>query len=250
MTPPLFLLAEIPGSEEIYLSGDEGRHAARVMRIGPAETVLVSDGAGKLLTCEVRAVTGDGLQLAVRDRGFVPVPQPNLVVMQALPKGERGLLAVEVMTELGVDEIVPWAAARSVTRWVGPRGEKALEKWRAVAGEAAKQSRRGRIPRIGEYASVAEVAARLASADAAFVLHEGAGEPLATTPLPLVGQVVVVVGPEGGVTPDELDAFVAAGAKEVRLSDTVLRTTTAGAAAVTALSLRLGRWGAEVTAPR
>lgn len=243
MTPPLFLLDPIPDGDELYLSGDEGRHAAKVRRVRAGETVLVSDGRGRLLTCTVRAVADDGLRLGVLNRELVAEGQPRLVVVQALPKGERAELAVEVMTELGVDRIVPWAAGRSIVQWQGARGEKALARWRRTAAEAAKQSRRGRVPFVAELAGTKDVATLLSAAEVAIVLHEDAEIPLVAVPLPLVGDIVVVVGPEGGVADDELALFDDAGAHLVRLGPTVLRTSTAGPAALAALSLRLGRWG-------
>ena len=242
MSPPLFLLDDIPDADEVLLTGDEGRHAARVQRIKAGETVLVADGAGTLLTCSVRTVLLDGLELEVRVRRSVPAPTPRLVVVQALPKGERGELAVEVLTELGADEIVPWAASRSILQWHGLRGEKALQKWRRTAREAAKQSRRAWIPAVPELHRTGDVVHRLAGATA-FVLHEDAATSLAAAALPTEGDVLVIVGPEGGIAPAELEAFESAGACPVRLGEPVLRTSTAGAAALAALSVRLGRWG-------
>jgi 16S rRNA (uracil1498-N3)-methyltransferase len=243
VTPPLFLLDELPDSDVLDLIGDEGRHAARVKRVGVGEQVFVSDGVGTLMTCSVVATLPDGLRLHVLSRRVVAMPEPRLVVVQALPKGERAELAVEVLTELGVDEIVPWAAARSIARWQGARGERSLEKWRRAAREAAKQSRRARVPVVRALATTADVSAVLAAAACGLVLHEDATEPMPSMVLPGSGDIVVVVGPEGGIAPDELDAFGAAGAVAARLGDTVLRTSTAGAAALAALSLRLGRWG-------
>lgn len=243
MTPPLFLLDDLPDDDVLRLVGDEGRHAARVKRLGVGEPVLVSDGAGALVSCSVLAVEPDGLSLQVLSRRVVPMPAPRVVVVQALPKGERAELAVELLTELGVDEIVPWAASRSIAQWHGVRGDRALDKWRRTAREAAKQSRRAWVPVVGALAATAEVTARLAGASCGLVLHENAPVALSTTVLPGRGEVVVVVGPEGGITSSELDAFTAAGAVATRLGDPVLRTSTAGAAAVSALSLRLGRWG-------
>jgi 16S rRNA (uracil1498-N3)-methyltransferase len=236
-TAPLFLVPELPAADEFDLTGDEGRHAARVRRLGVGESVTVGDGRGALAECIVAAVGSDRLTLSVLRRRQVPAPEPRLVVVQALPKGERAELAVETMTELGVDEIVPWAAERAVTQWHGPRGDKALQRWRRTAAEAAKQSRRAWLPTVTELARTADVAAR-----ATLVLHEAATTPLATVSLPSAGEVVVVVGPEGGVSDAELDRFTAGGATAVRLGDPVLRTSTAGAAALAALSLRLGRW--------
>ena len=239
MTPPLFLVDELPGPGTFLLGGDEGRHAAKVRRLAVGEDVLVSDGLGGLLECVVESVVSDGLQLTVRAASTVPLPRPRLVVVQALPKGDRAELAVEVLTELGVDEIVPWVASRSITRWDGARGAKALDKWRRTAREAAKQSRRPRLPIVHDLASTADVAGRLGCG---LVLHEEAPTPLSSVDLPDADEIVLVVGPEGGVSPDELAVFAGAGATAVRLGDEVMRTSTAGAAALAVLSVRLGRW--------
>jgi 16S rRNA (uracil1498-N3)-methyltransferase len=242
MTPPLFLVDALPAAGEFVLDGDEGRHAARVKRLEVGETVLVADGLGGLLECTVTAVVPEGLRLAAVGARSVPQPDPRLVVVQALPKGDRAELAVEVMTELGVDEIVPWSASRSITQWQGPRGTKALDKWRRTAREAAKQSRRARLPMVADLASTADVAGLLGLMGHGLVLHEDADVALADVPLPTSGAVVVVVGPEGGLAPEELDVFATAGAVAVRLGEPVLRTSTAGAAALSVLSARLGRW--------
>jgi 16S rRNA (uracil1498-N3)-methyltransferase len=173
------------------------------------------------------------------------------VVVQGIGKGDRSELAVQAMTEVGVDEIVPWPASRSVVQWRGERGEKAWQRWLLVAREAAKQSRRAWLPAVTEPAATPVVAARLRAATgggggralgAAVVLHEEAERPLSAVPLPSDGELVVVVGPEGGVAPAELAAFEEAGAVPVRLGPTVLRTSTAGVAALAVLNLRLGRW--------
>jgi 16S rRNA (uracil1498-N3)-methyltransferase len=203
--------------------------------------VLVGDGAGALAECTVAEVVPEGLRLEVRSRRHERVPDPRVVVVQALAKGERAELAVELLTELGVDEIVPWAAARSIVQWHGPRGDKALARWQRTAREAAKQSRRPWVPGVAAPASSVQVADRLTQS-CGLVLHEAATVPLADVALPTTGEVVVVVGPEGGITADELAAFERAGATAVRLGAPVLRTSTAGAAALAALSVRLGRW--------
>jgi 16S rRNA (uracil1498-N3)-methyltransferase len=239
MTPPLFLVAELPDGEVAVLDGAEGRHAARVKRIGVGEAVLIGDGRGGIAECVVESITDERLSARVLQRRLVPEPDPRVAVVQALPKGERAELAVELLTELGADEIVPWASARSIGQWTGERGAKALAKWQRTAAEAAKQSRRARIPLIAPLASTADVAARL-ERGTGFVLYEAAGERLSGAVLPQHGEIVLVVGPEGGVSDAELTAFARASA--VRLGDPVLRTSTAGAAALAALSVRLGRW--------
>jgi 16S rRNA (uracil1498-N3)-methyltransferase len=241
-TPPLFFVGHLPAAERVRLDGEEGRHAARVRRLGVGEAVLVADGLGAVADCVVAEVLPDGLELDVLDWRHVAPPDPFLVLVQALAKGERGELAVELSTELGVDEIVPWAAARSVVQWRDGRDAKALERWRRTAREAAKQSRRPRLPVVPNLASTQDVAERVRAAAGAFVLHEGAAKALSSVALPPGGELVVVVGPEGGIDDGELAAFAAAGAVAVRLGDPVLRTSTAGAAALAVLSTRLGRW--------
>lgn len=241
-TPPLFFLDDLSAAEQVILTGDEGRHAAKVRRMRAGERIFLGDGRGTVLDCRIAKVRADGLVLDVCDRRFDERAVPRLVVVQALPKGDRGELAVEVMTELGVDEIVPWAAARSVAEWRGPRGERALQRWRRAAREAAKQSRRAWLPEVAELADTAAVAARISAAHGV-VLHESATDSLAQHVLPRAGEIVLVVGPEGGVSEDELDRFGSAGAVVVRMGPAVLRTSTAGPAALAALSVRLGRWG-------
>jgi 16S rRNA (uracil1498-N3)-methyltransferase len=242
VTPPLFLLDPLPDGPRVALLGEEGRHAARVRRLRVGEDVLIGDGRGSVLACVVVELRPDGLELHVRARQHEQAPRVRLVVVQALAKGERAELAVEAMTELGVDEIVPWAAARSVVQWHGDRAERGLERWRRVAREASKQSRRSWMPVVAGLASTADVADRL-SGGCGLVLSEEASASLATCPLPDDGEIVLVVGPEGGIGADEIEVFAAAGAHAVRMGGPVLRTSTAGPAALAGLSVRLGRWG-------
>lgn len=243
MSAPLFLLdaADLVG-DRVVLAGSEGRHAATVRRLTPGERVELTDGAGAVAECVVVAAGRGRLELAVESRRQVPPALPRLVVVQALPKGERAELAVEALTEVGADVIVPWAAARCVTRWSGDRGARGLARWRSTAREAAKQARRAWLPEVSALATSADVAALLRASALGVVLHEAASAPLAGIGVPAAGSVVVVVGPEGGVDPEELAAFAAAGASAYRLGPTVLRTSTAGAAASAVLLARTQRW--------
>jgi 16S rRNA (uracil1498-N3)-methyltransferase len=244
LSRPLFLVDGFPDGAELVLDGPEGRHAATVQRIGPGEEVLLADGRGATAEAVVTAAGKHALTLTIRSRGYEPPPDPRLVVVQGIAKGDRGELAVQAMTEVGVDEIVPWAATRSVSRWRAERGDKARDRWVATAREAAKQSRRAWCPAIAgdPDESTRAVATRLGAAAAAFVLHEEATTALSTAPLPARGDVLLVVGPEGGITPEEVAAFADVGATPVRLGPTVLRTSTAGVVALSVLSARLGRW--------
>lgn len=246
MTAPVFVVEEVPAGPEFTLDGPEGRHAVSVKRLNPGEAVVLADGRGRWAEGVVKSAEGkDRLVVAVSGVFEEPEPAVRITVVQALPKGDRGELAVETMTETGVDAIVPWQASRCITQWRGERGAKSLAKWRATAREAGKQSRRVRFPEVAEALSTKQVAALLADADLAVVLHEDRDTPsgaLATAPLPTAGSVVLVVGPEGGVSPEELAVFAAAGAQPYRLGPSVLRTSTAGTAATAVLLARTGRW--------
>ena len=244
MSAPLFLVDVLPAGDQYTLDGPEGHHAATVQRLRVQEHLLLADGRGGMATAVVTAVARGTLDLTITSRRYVDPPDPRLTVVQGIAKGDRGELAVQAMTEVGVDEIVPWAAARSVVQWRGERGVRALQRWAATAREAAKQARRPWLPLVSGAPdeSTATVAARLSRAVAAYVLHEAADRRLSTVELPETGDIVLVVGPEGGIAPSELDAFCAAGAVPVRLGDAVLRTSTAGVAALAVLSARLGRW--------
>ncbi len=232
-------LAGVDVGSPVRVEGAEAHHAVAVRRLAVGEPLLLTDGAGHVAECEVTATGKARLDVVVRSASFVPAPMPEVVVVQALPKGDRGELAVEVLTEIGVSRIVPWAAARSVAVWRGDRTAKSLARWQATAREAAKQARRAWFPDVTPLASTAEVAALIAGAPLALVLHEEAMEPL---PVEVPGRVVLVVGPEGGLAPEELAAFTDAGARTVRLGAEVLRTSTAGVAAVSALLSRTSRW--------
>ena len=241
--PPVFLVA--PGqlrAPTVTLSGPEGHHAAAVRRLRTGERADVSDGAGTLAEGVVIAVGKDSVTIELRATRAVPPPQPRLVVAQALPKGDRGELAVELMTEVGVDAVLPWSAERSITRWQGDRGERALAKWRATAREAAKQSRRAWLPEIAAPASTAALAKRVSAAACAIVLEADATSRLHELALPDDGDLVLVVGPEGGISPAERAALRDAGAIEARLGPTVLRTSTAGAVGAATLLTRTARW--------
>ncbi|WP_235438644.1 16S rRNA (uracil(1498)-N(3))-methyltransferase, partial [Streptomyces yangpuensis] len=217
MTAPVFVVEEVPAGPEFVLDGPEGRHAVSVKRLNPGEQVVLTDGRGGWAEAVVKAAEGkDRLVVAVAAAGQEAEPGVRITVVQALPKGDRGELAVETMTETGVDAIVPWQASRCITQWRGDRGAKSLAKWRATAREAGKQSRRVRFPEVAEAMSTKQVAALLAGADLAMVLHEDRDTPsqaLATAELPASGSVVLVVGPEGGVSPEELEVFAAAGGR-------------------------------------
>ena len=234
MTDPLFLTATLGRPEvgsRVTLDGEDGRQAVGVRRIGGGEAVLGGDGRGFGVRGVVRQVGKHDLSLEVLEQVTMPEPTRMVAAVQALAKGDRAELAVEMLTEVGVTEIIPWSASRSIVRWSGERGEKSLAKWRSTAREAAKQSRRLYVPAVADPMSTAQVARRMTEVDVALVLHEDAEVRLGALGLPAAATILIVIGPEGGIAPDELDAFVAAGGRPVSISDGVLRTSTAGAVA-------------------
>ena len=243
MTLPLFLSDRIPAvGSTVDLAGDEGRHAVVVKRLRVGESLLLSDGQGRVATAEITEVAKASLTARVTDLTELEPPRPRITVVQAIPKGERSELAVEVLTEIGADVIVPWAASRCVAVWRGDRAARSLARWRKTAREAGKQARRGWHPEVTEQATTQQVAELLAQADVGIVLHENGVAGLSEVPLETAASVVIVVGPEGGVSPDELAAFGAA--HIVRLGSEVLRTSTAGVAAAAAVLSRTERWRA------
>ncbi|GAA3459170.1 16S rRNA (uracil(1498)-N(3))-methyltransferase [Saccharothrix longispora] len=243
MTLPVFLVPALPTGGTAVLDGPEGRHAATVRRLRAGEELVLSDGSGDQARCVVEEAVKDALRLRVVERWTVPEPSVRVVVAQALVKGDRGELAVELATEAGVDGVVPWRASRCVTKWEdGPRGAKALERWRGTAREAAKQARRARVPSVADPVTTSGLASLVSSSTVALVLHESSSQPLGTVPLPTSGDVLLVVGPEGGITDEELSALTAAGAHVVRLGPAVLRASTAAAVALGALGVLTDRW--------
>jgi 16S rRNA (uracil1498-N3)-methyltransferase len=246
VTAPLFFVSadQLAGARqgsEVILGGPEGRHGATVRRIGVGEPVLLTDGAGARADAVVESVGVGELRLRLRAVTQERQPDSRFVLIQALAKGDRDEQAIEAATELGVDEVVPWQAARSIVIWRGDRAVRSLRKWESVVLAATKQARRTRIPLVSAPAGKAAVIARIEAAALALVLHEDASKPLAGLELPRSGDLLVIVGPEGGVAPDELSAFVAAGAVAVRLGPHVMRSSSAGPAALAVLSAA-GRW--------
>lgn len=248
MSAGLFLLesADLAAAEVgdlVQLSGAEGRHAVGVRRVSAGERIDLGDGRGTVVHASVSAVTGrDSLVARVLAREVVLPAQPRIVVVQALAKGDRGETAVETLTEVGADVIVPWQAERCVARWAGPRAERGHARWTAVARAAAKQSRRAWLPEVATLARTAEVESLVRAADLAVVLDQDGPVPLRDLEPPTVGDVVVVVGPEGGLSDQERTQLSAAGALVARMGASVMRTSTAGTVATAVLLATTDRW--------
>lgn len=247
MVATLFYAETVPAvGGLVVVEGDEGFHAATVRRIRPGESLVISDGAGAMAECVVEDADKRTLTARVTARSTVAPPAPAVTVVQAIPKSERSELAVELATEAGADGFLAWQAERCVARWDGDRATKGLRRWRAVARSAARQSRRPWIPGIDGPVSTVQLcsllAARTGAGAQALVLHESADRALADLPVAQAESIILMVGPEGGVSDGELAALSAAGAQQVRLGPTVLRTSTAAAVALGALGVLTARW--------
>lgn len=236
------------------LAGPEGKHAATVRRLRIGERLIVADGRGSGVAAEVTAVDKGSLDYRVLDRFVEEQRLPQVTVVQGLPKSERSELAVDLATEAGADAIVPWQAGRSVSRWDTGKAAKGVARWQAVAAAAAKQSRRLRVPQVADLHNTAEVSALIgrvvADGGVALALHESGATPLGGLDLRERGEIVLIIGPEGGLSDQEIEQFTAAGAVATVLGPTVLRTSTAAAVALGAIGVLTDRWAAaEVRVP-
>jgi 16S rRNA (uracil1498-N3)-methyltransferase len=239
-----FYLNELLGSAEVgsrvMIDGPEARHAVTVSRLTAGERVSIGNGRGLVVTGPV--VTAEHTELAIEVETVADVgrTEPAIFLAQALAKGDRDELAVQAATELGVDGVIPWTAARSISRWEGAKVAKGHDRWSAIVREATKQSIRAWLPDVLDLVSTAQLA-RLGGEVRMLVLEPTAEQALSTLEAD-DRDIVLVVGPEGGIAPHELEALAAAGATLVRLGETVLRTSTAGPAAIAVLNAKLGRW--------
>lgn len=236
---PAIERADSAAGSTVRVTGDEARHAITVARVRVGEHIAVGDGAGLIVEGTVTSTDGGELVVTI-ERSHREVPaSPELWLAQALAKGDRDELAVQTATELGVTGVIPWSAERSVSRWEGPKAQRGRDRWAAIVREASKQAIRATVPRVAELATTTELAALEGTV---FVLEPTASVRLTEAALDGVARITLVVGPEGGVSPRELGVLIDAGARPVRLGPEVLRTSSAGPAALAVLNSRLGRW--------
>jgi 16S rRNA (uracil1498-N3)-methyltransferase len=232
-------LTATPG-DVLTVTGAEAKHIATVARTRVGERMLVGDGRGQVAEGVAEMVAATGVAVRVVSMRVTDAPSPRIRLAQALAKGDRDELAVQAATELGIDGVIPWQADRSVSRWSGPKLQKGRERWASVVREATKQSMRPWLPEVGDAMSTAALVS--ASAGQRMLVLEPSAEHALTAVEPDGRDLLLVVGPEGGIARTELDAFRAAGAELVRLGTHVLRTSTAGPAALALLNAALGRW--------
>lgn len=227
--------------ETVTLTGDEAHHAARVGRLTLGETTAVGDGNGMMAQASVAAVAGSEVTLTLTSVEHVVRPTPEIWLAQALAKGDRDELAIQASTELGIYRVIPYQASRSISTWQGDKVEKGVARWTKIVTEATKQALRAYVPALSEPHSTAALCA-LASECQIVVLDPPATQPLSQWRPTGDRPILLVVGPEGGLSPDELSAFEKSGATRAKLGESVLRTSSAGPAALAVLNVTLGRW--------
>lgn len=234
-------LAESGQGSLVALTGAEAKHAVTVNRSRVGDEIRVGNGRGLVVSGVIESIEPGTVGIRVSEVTEHREPTPRLVLVQALAKGDRDELAIQAATELGVSAVIPWAASRSVSRWDGPKKEKGRARWETIVREASKQSIRPFVPPVHPIASTADLE-RLAARTRVALLDPTATERLSRLAIADADEVVLVVGPEGGISDSELEILTAAGAERVRLGDTVLRTSSAGPAALAVLNAALGRW--------
>lgn len=227
----------------LKLVGDDGKHAAAALRLRVGELVQFTNGVGVTAIGKVVSTNNKNeVEFTLSDLTETVKPTPSITVAQAITKGDGALQAVELLVEVGVDRIIPWAASRSVVRWDAEKQTTAPRKWQAVAEAAAKQSRRVWFPEVTSMAGSVPEVLSYAQHSQIIVCDENADSGFTT---PLNEQVLLIIGPEGSITPEELQEFKQAGASLVRMGETILRSRHAGIAAVAALLAQTSRWGAK-----
>lgn len=245
MVEPMFsmaLSAEVQAGSVIQLAGPEAKHAVAVRRMRAGESIQLSNGKGFRVRGEIQSIQSNVLQIKVLAAAQEIEPEIRLSLIQALAKGDRDELAIQAATELGVSSIVPWEADRSISRWIGLKEEKAVARWQTIVSEAAKQSLRSFTPQVQSPVSTKELVGLIATFDLVLVLDPTADLGLGSLEFANPQTLGIVVGPEGGISEDELDLLESAGAKRVRLGESILRTSTAGVAAISAVLAKSNLW--------
>jgi 16S rRNA (uracil1498-N3)-methyltransferase len=245
MVEPLFFDADLrqpAAGESFRLTGTEAKHASVVRRMRSGEAIQVTNGKGLRLRGTVSDSKPDAVEVLVSEVVQEPAPNPELTMVQALAKGDRDELAIQAATELGIDRVIPWQAERCISRWEGAKIAKSVERWQQICLEAAKQALRVWVPQVSELVSSKQLAKLCESFDLVLVLDPTAKQGIAGLQLEGLSKLAIVVGPEGGITDAELNLLEENGAVRVHLGSGILRTSTAGMAAIAVLQANLGRW--------
>ena len=235
----LFFTDQINNGSTQSLENDQAHHAIKVLRLNLGEVIQISDGVKNWVSGPIIEISKKKLTISVSEKGEYKDKKPELVLVQAVTKSDRNKEMLELVIEAGVDRIIPWQAERSISKWQSD----SAQKWEIGIKEACKQARQIRLPKLMPMLTTAGVV-QLFNKDAqAIVFHESAGEKFAQMQLAdSLTSIFLIIGPEGGISPNELSIFENTGCKVVRLGETVLRSAHAGFAAISAIQTKLGRW--------
>ena len=235
----LFFVEDLPTTvgSTYEFNNEDALHAIRVLRAKSGDFFNLSDGAGNWSHVEAKEIHKKHMTVEVLETGHQDVLGTHFTVIQAIPKGDRIKEAIEMCTEGGADRIVMWKSARSIGK-----SEDKIEKLQTTAREASKQSRRFRIPEVIGVAATHDVVDQIAQADLAIVFHESAAMKISQLVTPGCKKVAIIIGPEGGLTDEEIDTFASAGAKVALMGRPVLRSAHAGLAALSAVNTALSVW--------
>jgi 16S rRNA (uracil1498-N3)-methyltransferase len=235
----LFFVDDLPTTvgATYEFDSEDAFHAIKVLRIAAGEIFNLSDGAGAWARVSVNNVNKKSMTVTVLESGFEEALSEQFTIVQAIPKGDRIKESIEMSTEGGVDRIVMWKAARSIGR-----ADEKIEKLQSTAREASKQSRRFRIPQVSGVATTDHVVDEIAKSDLAFVFHESVTSSISHAVTKGAKKVLIIIGPEGGLTDEEVSTFAAAGAKVVLMGRPILRSAHAGLAAMASVNTALSVW--------
>jgi 16S rRNA (uracil1498-N3)-methyltransferase len=235
----LFFSDQISTGQRQVLESDEAHHATKVLRLNIGEIIKISDGVGKWVSGPIVEIAKKELYISITERGEIQAAKPELVLVQAITKSDRNKEMLELAVEAGVDRIIPWQSERSISKWQSD----SEEKWQVGIKQSCKQARQTKLPNLMQVMSTAELVKTIGSGGYGIVFHEEASTKFSELTIPnSQSSVYLVIGPEGGISEQELLSFQNNGSKVVRLGDTVLRSAHAGFAALSAVQTKLGRW--------
>jgi 16S rRNA (uracil1498-N3)-methyltransferase len=235
----LFFSDQISTVQRQVLENEEAHHAIKVLRLNTGEVIKISDGVGNWVSGPIVEIAKKELYISITERGEIQAAKPELVLVQAVTKSDRNKEMLELAVEAGVDRIIPWQSERSISKWQSD----SEQKWQVGIKQSCKQARQVKLPQLMQVMSTSEVIKSIGEGGFGIVFHEEASTKFSDLTIPnSQSSVYLVIGPEGGISEQELLSFQNNGSKVVRLGDTVLRSAHAGFAALSAVQTKLGRW--------
>jgi 16S rRNA (uracil1498-N3)-methyltransferase len=236
---PLFFVDNLSGGNSQLLDKDEAHHAIKVLRVKIGEEIMISDGSGNWVSGPIEELGKKTLLIEVSNQGQKKLNKPELVIVQAITKSDRNKEMLELITVAGVDRIIPWQSDRSISKWQSD----SADKWELTVKESCKQARRVTMPKLSKSVNSKQLGEELSSVPFSIIFHEAASTNFSEVNVPSdISSIYLIIGPEGGITDEELLMFKGTTSNIVRLGEPVLRSAHAGFAALAAVQTKLGRW--------